>query len=540
MTALRSLLNVSLLLPVLLLSLPWMPTSASSSGYEDNFFQCLLNLSQPSHPITSAIFAPDNASYSSVLQSYIRNLRFNMSSTPKPLLIVTALHESHVQASVVCAWKHGLQMKIRSGGHDYEGVSYVSDVPFFVLDMFNLRAVDVDVETETAWVQAGAILGEVYYRIAEKSKVHGFPAGICPTVGVGGHLSGGGYGNMMRKYGLSADNIIDAQLVDVNGRLLDRKSMGEDLFWAIRGGGGASFGVVISYKINIVRVPEVVTVFRVQRTLEQNATDIVDKWQHVAYNLDDDIFIRLTLEVVNATQGNGKTVRATFRCMFLGDSARLLATMKESFPEMGLVQSDCLEMSWLESVLFWTDFAVGTPTTALLRRTPPSITYLKRKSDYVKKPIPRDGLEKLWQKMVELQVPSLAFNPYGGKMGEIPSTALPFPHRAGNLWKIQYATNWNVEGTEAANHYIDLTRQLYDFMTPYVSKDPREAFLNYRDLDLGINHNDGKKKSYLEGRTYGIQYFKENFDRLVQVKTKVDPGNFFRNEQSIPTFPYWK
>ena len=72
-------------------------------------------------------------------------------------------------------------------------------------------------------------------------------------------------------------------------------------------------------------------------------------------------------------------------------------------------------------------------------------------------------------------------------------------------------------------------------MTPYVSKFPREAFLNYRDLDIGINHNG--PNSYLEGIVFGIKYFKANYNRLVQIKTKVDPDNFFRNEQSIPTFP---
>ncbi|MCI09782.1 reticuline oxidase-like protein, partial [Trifolium medium] len=71
---------------------------------------------------------------------------------------------------------------------------------------------------ETAWIQTGAQLGEVYYRINKKSEIHGFPAGVCPTVGVGGHLSGGGYGNMMRKFGLSVDNVIDAQIIDVNGK----------------------------------------------------------------------------------------------------------------------------------------------------------------------------------------------------------------------------------------------------------------------------------------------------------------------------------
>ena len=120
-------------------------------------------------------------------------------------------------------------------------------------------------------------------------------------------------------------------------------------------------------------------------------------------------------------------------------------------------------------------------------------------------------------------------------MSEIPAEAAPFPHRAGNLAKIQYAANWNEGGEEVTDYYINLTRKLYSFMTPFVSKNPRDAFFNYKDLDLGINHNG--KASYQEGRVYGIKYFKGNFNRLVEIKTKVDPGNFFRNEQSIPTLP---
>ncbi|XP_021887843.1 berberine bridge enzyme-like 8 [Carica papaya] len=184
--------------------------SGSSSSAHEKFIHCLSTHASPSHPISTAIFTPRNTSYSTVLQNYIRNLRFNTSTTPKPFLIVTALHESHVRAAILCGQKYDLQMKIRSGGHDYEGTSYVASVPFFVLDMFNLRECR---EEQNSWV----------------------PAGVCPTVGVGGHFGGAGYGNMMRKYGLTVDNIVDAKMVDVKGRILDRKSMGEDLFWAITG-----------------------------------------------------------------------------------------------------------------------------------------------------------------------------------------------------------------------------------------------------------------------------------------------------------------
>ncbi|KAK2637841.1 hypothetical protein Ddye_025636 [Dipteronia dyeriana] len=111
------------------------------------------------------------------------------------LFYIIALHESHVQVDIFCAQKHGHEMKIRSSGHDFESFSYPSEsnkVPFFLLDMFKLRYIDVNLESESAWVQAGAIWGEVYYKIAEISRIHGFPPGICPTVGVGGHFSGGG------------------------------------------------------------------------------------------------------------------------------------------------------------------------------------------------------------------------------------------------------------------------------------------------------------------------------------------------------------
>ena len=518
-----------------------LDSCATSSPAIDNFIQCLSNYSQPSNPIFEAIYTPKNSSFQSVLLSYIRTKRFTTPTTPKPLAIVTAMHESHVQGTVLCAKNQGLQIRIRSGGHDFEGLSYVSYVPFVILDMFNLRSINISLADETAWVQAGATVGEVYYRIAEKSKEHGFPAAVGLSVGTGGHFSGGGYGNMMRKYGLSVDNIIDAQIVNVNGIILDRKSMGEDLFWAIRGGGGASFGVILSWKIKLVRVPAIVTVFHVNRTLEQGATDIAYQWQHIGHKLPEDLFIRVMTQVFNASndsQEGKKTVVIAFIGLFLGKTQGLLSLLNESFPQLGLQKNECKEMSWVESTVFWADHPIGTSINVLLQRPKQPVGYYKSRSDYVKEVIPKKALESIWKLMIKGGLGFMQWNPYGGRMNEISESETPFPHRAGNLFLIQYGFYWLEDGIDVTNRNLNLSKALHDAMTPYVSKSPREAFFCYRDLDIGANSDN--YTSFDKAKVYGAKYFKGNFERLVRVKTMVDPTNFFKNEQSIPPLPNYK
>ncbi|XP_059439587.1 tetrahydroberberine oxidase-like [Corylus avellana] len=521
----------------LLLSFSW----ATSAHTHENFLQCMTLRSENSSSTSKVIYTPSNSSYSSILQFSIQNSRFSTPATPKPLVIVTPTHVSHIQAAINCSQTHGMQIRVRSGGHDYEGLSYVSDVPFVLIDLIDFRSISVDVENSTAWVEAGATTGEVYYRIAEKSRTLSFPGGLATTLGVGGHFSGGGYGALMRKYGLAADNIIDAQLIDAKGRILDRESMGEDLFWAIRGGGGASFGIIVAWKIKLVPVPSTVTVFTVNRNLEQNATKLVHRWQYVAAKLHEDLFIRISLTSVNSSQEGKRTIQASFISLYLGVIDKLLPMMQESFPELGLMREDCIEKSWIESILYLAGFPSDESLDVLLNRTSPTRSRFKAKSDYVQEPIPELGLEGIWQRFYEKEGETalMILTPYGGRMSEISESEIPFPHRAGNIYKIFYVVFWEEEGTAASERHISWMRRLYSYMAPYVSKSPRGAYVNYRDLDIGTN---GKgNTSYERAKIWGNKYFKSNFDRLVQVKTTVDPANFFKNEQSIPLFSSgWK
>ncbi|MBA0862686.1 hypothetical protein Goshw_011631, partial [Gossypium schwendimanii] len=414
----------------------------------EEFLHCLSLRFHNSSSISELVYTQHNSSYSSVLKSSAQNFRLSTPSTPTPLLIITPLHASHIQATVHCCKKHGLQLRIRSGGHDFEGLSYTTtyEVPFVVIDLLNLGSVRINVEKGTAWVESGATVGELYYEIAKRSRTLAVPAGIGHTVGVGGHLSGGGFGLLFRKYGLAADNVIDARLIDVKERILDRKSMGEDLFWAIRGGGGGSFGVVLAWKLKLVAVPAIVTVFTVSKTLEQNATKLIHRWQYIAHKLPKEIHMSIGISRVKSNENEKMTIQASFRAVFLGSIDELLPLMEEKFPQLGIE---------------------------------------------------------------EVKSAIMVFVAYGGKMDEILETETPFPHRAGKLYSISYVVDWEEEENKNSE----------------------------KDLDTGTNEINDKENSDEQAKIWGIKYFKSNFDRLVHVKTVIDPENFFRHEQSVPPLP---
>ncbi|KAL0292545.1 UNVERIFIED_CONTAM: Berberine bridge enzyme-like 22 [Sesamum calycinum] len=189
-------------------------------------------------------------------------------------------------------------------------------------------------------------------------------------------------------------------------------------------------------------------------------------------------------------------------------------------------------MSWIESVLYFAGFKRDDRMEVLLDRIVQYKSYFKAKTDFAERPIPENAVQGIREALLQEEVAFVIMDPFGGKMEKISESELPFPHRKGNLFNIQYLVKWSVDGNAEAKKHINWIKMLYKYMEPYVSRSPRAAYINYRDLDIGMNQQPNS--SYSEAAIWGRKYFKGNFKRLAGVKMRADPGNFFRNEQSIP------
>src|SRR5262245_35493579 len=162
----------------------------------------------------------------------------------RPRLIARCIGASDVVAAVRFARKHDLEIAIRGGGHNVAGTAVCDDG--IVIDLSAMRAVRVEPAGRRVWVQGGALWGDV----DRETQVYGLATtgGIVSHTGVAGLTLGGGVGWLMRKHGLTIDNLLAVDLVTADGtRLRASEDEHPDLFWALRGGGG-NFGVVTSFE----------------------------------------------------------------------------------------------------------------------------------------------------------------------------------------------------------------------------------------------------------------------------------------------------
>jgi len=170
----------------------------------------------------------------------------------RPLALVRVKDAADTARAVSFARDHNLALAIRSGGHSANGYSTVDGG--IVIDLRELKSIDLDESARTVWAGAGLTAGELSAATTAKGLVVGF--GDTGSVGIGGITTGGGVGYLTRKHGLTIDSLLAAEIVTADGRILMTDAKTEtDLFWAIRGGGG-NFGVVTRFKFALQPLPE--------------------------------------------------------------------------------------------------------------------------------------------------------------------------------------------------------------------------------------------------------------------------------------------
>jgi FAD/FMN-containing dehydrogenase len=195
-----------------------------------------------------SVIAPDDREYDKARTLFYGGI------DRRPSVIIRVADADEVSRVVALARESGLELAIRSGGHSIAG--HGVSAGGILLDLSNMRDLQFDIDGRTAWAETGLTAGE-YTTIAA---THGLATGFGDTgsVGIGGITLGGGIGYLVRKYGLTIDSLLAAEVVTADGQLLHVDAQTHpDLFWAIRGGGG-NFGIATRFQF---RLHEVDTIF---------------------------------------------------------------------------------------------------------------------------------------------------------------------------------------------------------------------------------------------------------------------------------------
>ena len=208
----------------------------------------MLSTPQLADEFKGRVIGPDDSDYDEARQVFMGAI------DRRPALIVRAADADDVARTIALARDSELELAVRSGGHSSAGHG-VSEGGL-VLDLAEMRALDIDVEGRTAWAEAGLTAGEYTAAAGEHGLATGF--GDTGSVGIGGITLGGGIGFLVRKHGLTVDDLLAAEVVTADGELLhvDAESH-PDLFWALRGGGG-NFGVATRFQFRLHEVGTIV------------------------------------------------------------------------------------------------------------------------------------------------------------------------------------------------------------------------------------------------------------------------------------------
>jgi hypothetical protein len=421
---------------------------------------------------------------------------------------IPRFHDVRPQAMVLCrtpedvvegiafARRLGIEVAVRSGGHDFAGRS---SGPGMVVDLTPMHSLDVS--DGLANVGPGFRLGDLYAALAQ----HGvtIPAGCGATVGIGGQVLGGGLGLLGRSRGLTSDQLVAAEVVLADGRVVEcDEQRHEDLFWALRGAGAQGVGVVT--RLTLRTVPESAATSIHLKWPYERASALIAAWQKWSPTGPDELAASLLVTV--GGEAAADPVVHLFGSM-IGSETETAALLDEFVSAAGAdpASSERAHMRY------------GSLKNYLAERGPgdqedeDGRPFMK--SEFFRQPLPAGAVEALAEQFVRNRRPGearkLDFMPWGGAYNRVPAAATAFPHRE-EVFLLEHSVvvpaGFDAAATEAARAWLS---DSWELVHPSGSGG---VYANFPDTDLPDEHR---------------AYWGGNLERVRRAKEKYDPEGVF-------------
>jgi hypothetical protein len=414
----------------------------------------------------------------------------------RPQAVVLCRTPEDVVEATAFARRSGIEVAVRSGGHDFAGRS---SGPGMVLDLTPMRSLEVS--DGLATVGPGLRLGDLYAALAQHEVT--IPAGCGATVGIGGQALGGGLGLLGRSRGLTSDQVVAAEVVLADGRVVEcDEQRHEDVFWALRGAGAQGLGVVTRLTLRTVPEPAA-TSFHLKWPYER-ASALIAAWQEWSPTGPDGLAASLLVTV--GGEAGADPVVHLFGSM-IGNETETAALLDQFVSAAGAdpASSERAHMRY------------GSLKNYLAERGPgdqedeDGCPYMK--SEFFREPLPVGAVEALVGLFVQGRRPGearkLDFMPWGGAYNRVPADATAFPHRE-ELFLLEHSVvvpaGFDAATTEAARAWLS---DSWELVHPSGSGG---VYANFPDTDLPDEHR---------------AYWGDNLERVRGVKEKYDPEGVF-------------
>lgn len=462
--------------------------------------------SQLAAQLSGSVVLPGQNDYEGLRRVY--NTRFDHI---KPVAVGRCTTAQDVQATLAFARTQQLAIVPRSGGHGYAGYSATEGI---VLDLGQMNSIRIG--PGTAIIGAGAKLVDIYDQLGAQGV--GIPAGSCPTVGIGGLTLGGGIGIVDRAYGLTCDNLLAAEVVLADGRIIQCDANNHpDLFWALRGGGGGNFGVVTRFTFKTHTAADITTF---DSYFDFNDfINVMQAWQAWPETLPPHIWA----QAIPAWNSRFNAPALQIRAFCIGSIADMAPHWEHFLQQSGATPLWVGKVTEPYRKVMSSGCGGFSVPACHVQGSSPQGQYPRNafaaSSDFFAKAIPEAGLLVLKQAILDSQLTGkfgmMIMDLMRGAIDELAADETAFVHR-GALFSVEYYT-WFPEGTansqvDAAQVWVNSFRQT---LAPWTTGG---AYVNYIDPLIG---------------NYEAAYYGANYPRLRQVKATYDPDWLFKIPQGV-------